>query len=356
MKLHIFNPEHDIALAHDNPFFTAPFAGRRLRSDLGFIPALWADDGDYVLVDDVQQSVDTLDKIDSLASKVIFISLQDLRHLSKDSQLKNKLVVDPWGWDSALCHQLVKNGFNVDLLPSNEQLKSIRTMSGRRWFANTIIREMRMFADGTYEAPCSFSSVDDLQRNLCRSPHHKFVLKEPWSSSGRGVRFVSCDIDDHTVNWVSRVVRQQGHIMCEPYYDKTLDFASEFYSHKDGEVTYEGLSLFHTTGGAYTGNIVDTERHKLHILSEYVDLAEYEAAVNFLCNILSNHLKGIYVGPLGVDMMALPGKRLYPCVELNLRRTMGHVALSVKSKLPPPLIFSISYTDRYKLELHTYEP
>ena len=56
MKIHIFNPEHDIALAADNIFWTAPHAGRQLRADLGWIPALWADDGDIVVVDDVNAS------------------------------------------------------------------------------------------------------------------------------------------------------------------------------------------------------------------------------------------------------------------------------------------------------------
>ena len=49
MKLHIFNPDHDLALAANQKIFTAPHAGRLLRGDLSFIPALWADDGDLVL-------------------------------------------------------------------------------------------------------------------------------------------------------------------------------------------------------------------------------------------------------------------------------------------------------------------
>ena len=52
MTLHIFNPEHDIALASGLSNFTAPHAGRQLRHDLGFLPALWAGEGDVVLVDD----------------------------------------------------------------------------------------------------------------------------------------------------------------------------------------------------------------------------------------------------------------------------------------------------------------
>jgi len=50
-KLHIFNPEHDIALASNLSNFTAPQAGRQLRADLGFLPAVWAAKGDYVWVE-----------------------------------------------------------------------------------------------------------------------------------------------------------------------------------------------------------------------------------------------------------------------------------------------------------------
>ncbi len=39
MTLHVFNPEHDIALAYDNKYFTAPHAGRQLRYDLEYLPA-----------------------------------------------------------------------------------------------------------------------------------------------------------------------------------------------------------------------------------------------------------------------------------------------------------------------------
>ena len=34
-----------------------------------------------------------------------------------------------------------------------------------------------------------------------------------------------------------------------------------------------------------------------------------------------------YVGPIGVDMLVGADGRINPCVELNWRMTMGHVAL-----------------------------
>ena len=51
---------------------------------------------------------------------------------------------------------------------------------------------------------------------------------------------------------------------------------------------------------------------------------------------MEDTLSGCYVGPFGVDMMIVRrqesgGFLLDPCVEINLRRTMGHVALSLST-------------------------
>lgn len=56
MKLLVFNPEHDLALAANLSNFTAPHAGRQLRADLGFVPAIWAAADDFVLVENVEDA------------------------------------------------------------------------------------------------------------------------------------------------------------------------------------------------------------------------------------------------------------------------------------------------------------
>ena len=56
MKLLVFNPEHDLALAANLSNFTAPHAGRQLRTDLGYIPAIWAAADDRVLVENVEDA------------------------------------------------------------------------------------------------------------------------------------------------------------------------------------------------------------------------------------------------------------------------------------------------------------
>ena len=62
---------------------------------------------------------------------------------------------------------------------------------------------------------------------------------------------------------------------------------------------------------------------------------------------------------MGIDMMLVnvegePNLMVHPCVELNLRRTMGHVALSLSpSATEPQQLMNISHTKgAYHLRLH----
>ena len=46
---------------------------------------------------------------------------------------------------------------------------------------------------------------------------------------------------------------------------------------------------------------------------------------------------------------------VHPCVEMNLRRTMGHVALALTPRQPQPWrIMRIKRTDRYRLQVSPY--
>ena len=79
--LHIFNPEHDIALDLNQQRFMAPHAGRQLRANLGYIPAFWANDADLVLVDEVEGSLEAVRHLKRYAHDVAFVSKADLAHM-----------------------------------------------------------------------------------------------------------------------------------------------------------------------------------------------------------------------------------------------------------------------------------
>lgn len=347
MTLHIFNPEHDIALAANLSNFTAPHAGRQLRHDMGFLPVLWATEGDVVLVDDVEVAEKGLQRMCHACKRVLGRSLHTSRvslAVSSDvAVIRQTTAVDAWGQDRALCSRLKRCGVDGSILPTPTQLDAIRLLSHRRSSA-MLLPLLR--GDGTIGESFECTSASEVERLIGR--YDKVVLKAPWSSSGRGLRFCDQSLSQHqkvTVNlqgWLQRILQTQGSVMVEPYYNKVKDFGMEFTVLPDGRIRYEGLSLFHTANGAYMGNILATEAGKRMMMSRYVSLTLLDDIQERICRLFPPLLKGQYTGPFGIDMMictalddhtpmadAPSGFLLHPCVEINLRRTMGHAALAL---------------------------
>jgi hypothetical protein len=216
-------------------------------------------------------------------------------------------------------------GIASELMPSDQQLDDIRNLSHRRTSA-TLLPQLQ--TDGTIGEAFECTTPDEVEVLLNR--YGRVVMKAPWSSSGRGLRFLDVQ---HTplqmqAGWLKNLLAAQGSVMVEPFYNKVKDFGMEFSCNDKGEVHYEGLSLFHTANGAYTGNILATENAKQEMISRYVSIELLKETKEKICRLLSPILSGKYTGPFGVDMMITEGG-LHPCVEINLRRTMGHVALSL---------------------------
>ena len=345
-KLYVFNPEHDLALAANLSNFTAPHAGRKLRYDLGYISALWAGDDDYILVDDVAKAVRCYGRLKAKigGSPKQFVDKTQLHRL-----YINK--VEPWGWDLALRSFLIRYG--VDAVPTEDMIAVIRNLSHRR-HASELLSNIQM--SGTVGISHEADNLADIQQFL--DTYHHIVVKAPWSSSGRGVRFIADGIYGYQERWIRNVIEKQGSVMVEPYYNKVKDFGMEFESDGEGKVSYLGLSLFHTKNGAYTGNVLAPEDEKQQLLSRYISAGLLLAVRDKICQRMGDVLKGKYQGPFGVDMMIVgsadkDGFLLHPCVEINMRRTMGHVALAI-----PPFadgfkrVMQIELTDKYRMRIH----
>lgn len=320
-RLHIFNPEHDLALASNLANFTPPKAARELRRAWGALPVWWAREGDFVLVDDVAEARKMLATYVAqglyVPDGVSFVEHRQLASLPIAS-------VEPWGWDAALCAMLLRHGVKASLLPSAEALATIRRLSHRAEAAS-VLAELR-HVEATVGEARQCSSAEEVEALV--SEWGRAVVKSPWSCSGRGVRFVN-DMEGASLKgWVARTLQQQGSVMVEPAYNRVADFAMEFESDGEGGISYLGLSLFATQGAAYTSNVIATEEEKYHTLEQYLPLTRLEEVREALCHLLSPRLRGNYRGPFGVDMMVVEGGLLHPCVEINLRRTMGHVAIS----------------------------
>lgn len=345
MKLLVFNPEHDLALAANLSNFTAPHAGRQLRADLGFIPAIWAAADDCVLVENVEDA----------ERRFLRLTRRPFgRFIGKEQICKHHFsAVDVWGWDLAIRVYLLRWGVDAGIMPTVTQIDAIRQLSHRR-YAMQLLDCLQM--PGIIGSSCETNQIENITDRLHSGEH--LVVKAPWSSSGRGVRFMNNDLNIYDNGWLRNVIAKQGSVMVEPYYNKVRDFGMEFVSDGCGSVNYIGLSLFQTSNGAYTGNILASEEEKENLISRYISIDLLRTIQKKICTTIGVWLKDRYAGAFGIDMMVVrrddgDGFLLHPCVEINLRRTMGHVAISLTELCSGlPKLMKIEYnTNIYKIKI-----
>lgn len=329
MILHVFNPEHDLALASNLKHFTAPHAARHLRTGLDFLPCLWAAEGDAVLVTNGEDARHAFKHLRLQASKTVkrnlakdiqFVTANQLKHLDITS-------VDVWGWDSAIRNELLRCGVNTSALLPEEKIDILRRLSHRKTAAAIL---PRLLCEGTVGEAFACHTTEEVEAAL--SLYGSIVLKAPWSCSGRGIRFASNFLDTPLKGWVKNLLNKQGCMMVEPYYKKVKDFGMEFYCHANGDVEYLGLSLFETANGAYTGNQLATESEKQKSINSFISTELIDTVRERIKKCCTDVYSGQYEGCFGIDMMIVAcgggrGFLLHPCVEINLRRTMGHAAL-----------------------------
>ena len=135
MTLFVFNPEHDLALASGLSNFTAPHAGRRLRADLGYLPALWAGPDDCVLVENVEQARRAYGRLRARVGGAPrrFVDKSQLSRLDIDR-------VEPWGWDMALHGSLTRYGVAPEACATVAEITAVREYSHRRYAAEVLQR------------------------------------------------------------------------------------------------------------------------------------------------------------------------------------------------------------------------
>ena len=213
MRIYIFNPEHDMSLASGLVNFTPPRAGRLLRHDLSFLPAVWAKQDDAVLVDEVDYAWEQY-KSTGLSKQCNFIACNDL---SRMASVGMGLEFEPWGWDLPVREQLVKCNVSTSSLPDNDYLNTIKRMSHRGWSATNLLPELTKTRNTIGEAKICHN-WEELKRFL--STYHRIVVKSPWSCSGRGVRYIEDNMPKQLEGWFNNVIKQQGCVLMEPYYNK----------------------------------------------------------------------------------------------------------------------------------------
>lgn len=245
-----------------------------------------------------------------------------------------------------MVQRLLTGGADRSRLPDEARLARYRELSNRRHAVDMLAYLCSPDSDLGQEwrdRLCGVSyyctGEQDIIRRMRQYP--ETLLKAPWSGSGKGLRLGRGGYAPPLSGWCLRQLREQGGVIVEPVYDKVSDFAMEFYADGTGIVRYTGLSVFLTTArGTYAGNWVASEEDKVRWLTDRVPLPLWQTLKRAVTQYLAGWLGNGYSGHLGVDMMLcrVPGAEylcMHPCVEINLRRTMGQVSVDLASFLAP---------------------
>lgn len=320
----MFYPENDVALASGLSRFTAPKNAEALRCDCSFLLRWIADDDDYV----IHSKADN--RFGQSAAELFGLHS---RRFVPGTAGSGSFRLRPWGWSAASREMLLRYGIPESALPSGPTLGNLRMLSHRR---SSIAINSRLAASGIDipPMPVELFLSDELSRILARG--ERLMIKAPWSSSGRGVVDSSSLKPDELLRRSTGIIRRQGSVVVEKHLDCIENFAMLFEV-SDTKASFIGLSLFENrNGAAYAGNIVAPQNVLRQRIASLIDVSALDNLSAALENILSELVGSDYEGYCGVDMMLYRddngSTRIAPCIELNLRMTMGVVALILAEK------------------------
>lgn len=341
-QIHLFNPENDLALASGQRNYTPPPNAVLLHDAGASLPLWYGNDGDKVIMSDRH-----LDWVEE--TKELFGIKIDIYNPNENI---NGCDVSPWGWSDNACRQLVSAGIPSNIIPEREKIAKLKDLSHRRTSIEIMSRLKEMLDFNVPMIPIETHSICEIEKFLQKYPYS--YIKLPWSSSGRGITCSTSMPIQELTRRCCGMIKRQGSVLCEQGLDKVIDFAMLFYSDGISTVKHWGYSAFFTEHStAYSGNIVTNDQTIEKHLSRFVPVEHLHATSTSLEKILSEIIAPHYTGYLGIDMMIYrTGEKfnLAPCIELNLRMTMGIVAKKLKRFTAPDAdaLFRITFNNSRK--------
>ncbi|MDE6498587.1 MAG: hypothetical protein K2L21_08005 [Muribaculaceae bacterium] len=321
-KLLMYYPENDLALAAGTASYTPPPAARALHRAGEALPLWMARPGDRFVCSGLSEQWYT----DICGS----FGIEDVDVYDHSDA---SLQPSPWGWSLASRRALESAGYPAAGLPDDAAIARLRELSHRRTAITFRQSIAPLLPFGIAEAAEEALDSGSVERYLARHP--AVIAKAPWSCSGRGiVRSGSMPVEAF-LQQCAGIIRRQGSVMLEPEHDKALDFALLFECDGCGLAAFRGISVFATTPrGGYTSNVV-APQPQLHAI---VDAAAGPGRLDAIIAAATATLPAVvpgYRGPLGIDMLVTASGLIDASVELNLRYTMGFVALGFSRYLAP---------------------
>ena len=179
----------------------------------------------------------------------------------------------------------------------------------------------------------------DVEHALSMISNHSVVYKPGYGCAGKGFR-IAKEKNSELEKWLSATIKENGFVIAEPWVQRVEDF-SVHYHVENGRVDFLGATkVVNDHRGRFRGIDVAPRWSKLIDQELATFLYKEELFGKWYHEIIPEELGSLldqYNGPASIDAMVWrdsDGKlRLRKVVELNVRMTMGRVALDLQKKM-----------------------
>jgi hypothetical protein len=401
--LHYFNPGHEAAVLNGSKYYQAPFNHVKMQRELAFLPLWYAQPDDFVLVfEPVPESF--LREIASLrdgrlARAVSFDELERLTEFKATDELYQQLVnqtVDVWGISPQACHFLTQLSAKHRLNWTIPEWKDEYRTLGSRQTAHTVLSTLIETVPDIDKniLPQFYTNLDEIEQVLVQNAHkinaeapidrdqdntnntndqndtnytnntnkreNTMLAKAPFSSSGKGLVWLPPgEMAQSERQILKGLLCKQATVSLERALDKQLDFSMHFeiapvtQGRRSSATNFIGYSLFQTNAkGAYEKSLLLSQEAIEKQLIKFISGDLLKQIRGQLLPIIDQIYAPHYRGAIGVDMLIyLDGNqtKLHPCVEINMRKSMGYLALKLFERFCPPN-FTGEFRVGYKTE------
>lgn len=321
---YLFNPENDLALASDSSHYHTPKKILEFSSNLSLLPVWYAPNNSLILTRTEVDSEWYQELFSQLGIQQQWLTIERYSYQPED-------YLSPWGWNSALLTWWKELNPTFSIC-----LEQIRNWSSRAVTINLLsYLKQQNLLEPSLTIPQKLNSYSDILR--FQTEHPLFILKSPWSGSGKGLFWSNGLWRDKLREWSNNILTTQGFVIGELVYEKKHDFAMEFFC-QDGNVSFIGYSHFLTDKfGHYKYNIMAADKEiESFLLQKLYHPERLLRTKEKIILFLKENLAQFYNGYLGIDMMLYGSKStdcyLHPCIEINLRMNMGIVSRMIHNR------------------------
>ena len=343
-NLHIFNPSCETAIANGTVSYIPNKTLLDFENDLAYLPSILSSNDDLILMHKYEE-LSHLDQLHALSFPIAGQILQ------KDFFEEHQKIITEieqyklWGNAPNWIHRLKKNTTVLaEMFQKSpfyfwaEEHKELYSRKTAMQILKSILKNNNSSIYVSAEStPTVFDKVENIDAYLTK--HKQIVLKEPWSSSGRGVIMLrKSSLNQSIIQRIKSVVKQQRYIMAEPMLDKKLDLAMHFKIVKK-QVEFIGDTYFSTnSNGQYQANYLNQYPDASIEVLEFLKSNLEQLKSDLLMALKESLIPYYYSGYFGVDVMIVKQNNklcFQPCVEINLRNNMGTIALHLQKIIHP---------------------